>query len=521
MSCADSYLMLIHDEFLKPVLLSKIEAELRKNVEGIKTLGGVYYDDTEKKIAIEKSEKLLECFNKVLGKPVGSLEYMHAFREFQMAQNTTPVMEIELSPALGPIFVRLTDIAVAVAKILETAEYMPLANAVQLIGWIPDFRRENFQNSGDSKKEEDSLKEATDLLIDCDNEIFEVYNSNTIAKKYESVPKFREKLAADFEKLKESTKMMVRKIPAFEKLKVCLDNVSKDGNKMVLVLVKRIDLAVILHHYFKNDGWNCRIMTSNSTANYRNEIIRHLKEGKSNLLFATYVAKEGLDLPNLDLVVRYAYDHEGAIDQQQSVGRLRTTGETISIVAPGIQDKSPQNEVYLKMMDQAVHKIKSGKTEAIQSTLCEHQRALFINPMIEKELKIEEVEIDEEFESAKIICGMCKQQCLVENMYSKLKSLDCHKVLLLSEIQCKYKREKKVVKRNVFSEGCTLTDYKIHCASTDCNKEWGRIYRTNDGREALAVGIKFVCFILGDDDNEIRTFKKWNQVTNIETIGSI
>lgn len=103
---------------------------------------------------------------------------------------------------------------------------------------------------------------------------------------------------------------------------IILDILKECKNNYTLVLGDRLTQLKYLQ---ENIGYGVRIdgtMTSKKKKAQREQYIQDMRDGKENLLFATYgLAKEGLDIPRLDRLI-LASPHRDKATIIQSVGRV-------------------------------------------------------------------------------------------------------------------------------------------------------------------------------------------------------
>jgi superfamily II DNA or RNA helicase len=109
---------------------------------------------------------------------------------------------------------------------------------------------------------------------------------------------------------------------------IILDILKECKNNYTLVLGDRLTQLKYLQ---ENIGYGVRIdgtMTSKKKKAQREQYIQDMRDGKENLLFATYgLAKEGLDIPRLDRLI-LASPHRDKATIIQSVGRIERKFES-------------------------------------------------------------------------------------------------------------------------------------------------------------------------------------------------
>ncbi len=81
-------------------------------------------------------------------------------------------------------------------------------------------------------------------------------------------------------------------------------------------------------------GYNADELSADLTQNRREEVMAHVREGRTRLLVATDVAARGIDIPELSHVFLYEppEDHESYIHRAGRTGRANCAGTVISLV---------------------------------------------------------------------------------------------------------------------------------------------------------------------------------------------
>lgn len=111
------------------------------------------------------------------------------------------------------------------------------------------------------------------------------------------------------------------------------DQINRNVGRCCLVLSDRLEQLEWLYQMADSFGGKEYINGKSSRKN-RDEAIRRMKSGESNILFATYsLAKEGLDIPGLDRLF-LCTPHRDKVAVQQSVGRImrQHEGKTDAVV---------------------------------------------------------------------------------------------------------------------------------------------------------------------------------------------
>lgn len=99
-------------------------------------------------------------------------------------------------------------------------------------------------------------------------------------------------------------------------------SINENSDRCCLVLSDRLEQLEWLYQVTSDHFAHREYINGKSGRKNREDAIRRMREGDSNLLFATYsLAKEGLDIPNLDRLF-LCTPHRDQVAVQQSVGRI-------------------------------------------------------------------------------------------------------------------------------------------------------------------------------------------------------
>uniref|UniRef100_A0A8C3VQ52 Interferon-induced helicase C domain-containing protein 1 n=1 Tax=Catagonus wagneri TaxID=51154 RepID=A0A8C3VQ52_9CETA len=142
------------------------------------------------------------------------------------------------------------------------------------------------------------------------------------------------------------------------------------------------------------------------TQNEQREVISKFRTGKINLLIATTVAEEGLDIKECNIVIRYGLV-TNEIAMVQARGRARADESTYVLVAQsgsGVIERETVNDFREKMMYKAIDRVQNMKPEEYAHKILELQ----MQSIMEKKMKIKRSIAKQCKDSPSLISFLCK-----------------------------------------------------------------------------------------------------------------
>ncbi|XP_007494333.2 interferon-induced helicase C domain-containing protein 1 [Monodelphis domestica] len=238
------------------------------------------------------------------------------------------------------------------------------------------------------------------------------------------------------------------------------------------------------------------------TQNEQKEVINNFRTGKINLLIATTVAEEGLDIKECNIVIRYSLV-TNEIAMLQARGRARADESTYVLVASdgsGVVERENVNLYREKMMHKAIERVQNMKPEEYAQKILELQK----QSLMEKKMKTRKSLAKQIKDKPSLVTFHCKkcnvQACsgediqVIENM---------HHVIMTQEFKSFYiVRENKALQKK-FAD--YQTNGEIICSQ--CGQSWGTMM-VNKGLDLPCLKIRN--FVVDFKNNsEKKQYKKW------------
>ena len=203
-------------------------------------------------------------------------------------------------------------------------------------------------------------------------------------------------------------------------------------------------------------------------------VLTEFREGRCNLLVATSMAEEGLDIEQCNLIIRLHIS--GARSKAQMKGRARAAGsDIITIVAHDAKKlfKDMINDELIQLTNYLIENNCLPSPQQLQEEITRQQTVIMENARKQKELEKSRKE-SHPAQDVELKCKRCKiTACRGSDIYRIDKSVNHHHVVPGEEFSVLY--EQVDHHKSGYLDGCTdpiiEKKYKIHCAK--CNQSWG------------------------------------------------
>ncbi|XP_043987484.1 interferon-induced helicase C domain-containing protein 1 isoform X1 [Gambusia affinis] len=245
--------------------------------------------------------------------------------------------------------------------------------------------------------------------------------------------------------------------------------------------------------------------TKPMTAAEQKDVLKRFKTGELNLLIATTVAEEGLDIEACNFVIRYGHvTNEIAMIQSQGRGRAEdSTYTVVDVKNSGVAEKECVNEYREQMMNKAIQKIKKLDQKLYNKQITEFQIQAIMEERVRQVNQKKKAVKDENPSAVKFSCRNCtKPICsgehiqIIENM---------HRVNVTQEF-----RNLFIQRENVSLQERRL-DYETNgvIACSGCGQTWGSmmLYR---GIELPCLHVKN--FVVDINTKKYSNCTRWNDL---------
>nr|XP_045004255.1 interferon-induced helicase C domain-containing protein 1 isoform X2 [Jaculus jaculus] len=364
---------------------------------------------------------------------------------------------------------------------------------------LEDSSDESCDDDGNchEKEHEDGLKKPL-KLDDTDTFLMNLFFENKIMLKKlaknpnyenEKLTKLRNTILEQFTKAEESARGII-----FTKTRQSTYALSQ----WISENEKFAEVGVRAHHLI-GAGHSSEVKPM--TQNEQKEVISKFRTGKINLLIATTVAEEGLDIKECNVIICYGLI-TNEIAMIQARGRARADDSTYILVTTsgsGVIERELVNDFREKMMHKAIHYVQNMKPEDYAHKILELQ----VQSILEKKMKTKRSIAKHCKDKPSLITFHCKNCSVLAFSGEHIHMIEkMHHVNMTPEFKRLYiVRENKALKSKCADY---QTNAEIICK---CGQAWGTMM-VHKGLDLPCLKIKN--FVVVFKNNALKKqYKKW------------
>ncbi|XP_027020323.1 interferon-induced helicase C domain-containing protein 1 isoform X1 [Tachysurus fulvidraco] len=264
---------------------------------------------------------------------------------------------------------------------------------------------------------------------------------------------------------------------------------------------KFADVGVRASHLI--GGGDQSVVKPMTTAEQR-EVLTKFREGEINMLIATTVAEEGLDIKECNFVFRYCLvTNEIAMIQARGRGRAEDSSYTVVEEAgSGVAERESVNEYREKMMNKAITRVCNLSREEYEKKITEYQLQTIVEEIVKVKKKDKKGMMKEDPSKVKLTCRGCEVSVCSGEDIEIIERM--HHVIVTEAF-----RELFNVRENTALQE-RLLDYEANEVITckNCGQRWGSImlYKSI---ECPCLNIKNFVVTYG---SKTKVFSKWNEL---------
>ncbi|XP_065736870.1 interferon-induced helicase C domain-containing protein 1 isoform X2 [Phocoena phocoena] len=238
------------------------------------------------------------------------------------------------------------------------------------------------------------------------------------------------------------------------------------------------------------------------TQNEQKEVISKFRTGKINLLIATTVAEEGLDIKECNIVIRYGLV-TNEIAMVQSRGRARADESTYVLVAQrgsGVIERETVNDFREQMMYKAIDRVQNMKPEEYAHKILELQ----MQSILEKKMKVKRSIAKQFKDNPSFISFLCKN-CSVLACSGE----DIHVIEKMHHVNMTPEFKKLYIVRGNKALQTKFADYQTNgeIICKECGQAWGTMM-VHKGLDLPCLKIKNFVVVFKNNLPK-KQYKKW------------
>ena len=304
--------------------------------------------------------------------------------------------------------------------------------------------------------------------------------------------------------------------PKLEKLKILLqENFSSQfTDKRAIIFVTEVENATTMKEWIQKqpefkDSIKPGVVTGHSrqeskgmTQEEQNAVVKAFHSGKLNLLVATSVLEEGIDVPACNLIIRYQHV-TNEISLVQSRGRARAMDSNCyAIIGKGTpkEFQELQNEEKNHLVNDVIEYHLPPESQWVEE-MWKIQLSALETVEMEEKIAIEQKQ-QHNVDNVHLLCTTCDELvCYGTELFRD----GSHYVVVSDTIKGRYKCKKH---EKPFIRETTQIKYRVHC--NKCDQKWGvENYQPKQGKTFPCISCDKLTFII---KGERHIFKKWKDV---------
>ncbi|XP_032880051.1 interferon-induced helicase C domain-containing protein 1 isoform X2 [Amblyraja radiata] len=299
-----------------------------------------------------------------------------------------------------------------------------------------------------------------------------------------------------------------------------LQEFTKKRNSRGIIFTKTRQNAHALHEWmeeiekFKDVGIKAHYLigAGNSslfkpmTQNEQKEVLNKFRDGEINLLIATTVAEEGLDIKECNFVIRYGLV-TNEIAMVQARGRARSDDSTYALVAhegSGVLERENVNVYRESMMYEAIQKVQEMPEEEYKEQIDEKQLQNIMEHKMKK-MKNLGKRMKSDPSIVTFHCNTCSTPACTGQDIQVIESM--HHVNVTDEFKDLY----GVRENQALQEKCLdyQTNEEIYCRN--CGQSWGTLM-VHRAVSLPCLSIRNFTVSNNETNDGKSTYKKWREV---------
>lgn len=257
-------------------------------------------------------------------------------------------------------------------------------------------------------------------------------------------------------------------------------------------------------HYIIGAGSNSDFISM--TQNEQKKVLQKFSTGEVNLLVATSVAEEGLDIKECNIVIQYGLK-PNEIEMVQTRGRARAHDSSVILLASrssGAIDHDTVNVCRERMMNKAIQKVQNMEPRMFAEKIQEFQKQTIVERKVKDKKKLQKV-YQENPSKVTFWCKKCQSLVcsgldirVIENM---------HHVVPDQKFKKRYKKGENKTLQEKYAD--YQTNGEIICNS--CGRPWGTIM-VHKGMELPCL--KICNFVIRYEDEKMtkETLEAWRDL---------